>query len=311
MDRQNKKSLWLAIIFWCASNLTGMLYLARPIRAILYFCLEVITLLVPLLFMDLEDTWFVYLFPYGFFLIRIIGLIEIVMLYDQCETNPWYADGRGLPVVLCLFFLSLFATRYFYIEPIRIPGRSMEPTLLSGDFIVMKKLQAGTQLPAFQQSPHNALNIYRGQIIVFKYPKNPQQLYIKRVIAIPGDHLFYSNDKLIINGRIIEQKKVLEGSSEKSGKFVSHVYEENLYVFPYRIQNHNKGKGGPNWKLTIPDNMYFVMGDNRSNSHDSRNWGLVPVDHVVGTPNKIFWSKDPKGIRWKRLGLSIASPFQK
>lgn len=313
MSATQAKNLWLAILFWLVSTFVSMLYLRQPVRGGAYLCAEIMCLLSAGLLLSPQDPWAQIILPYGFLVLRIAGLIDTIRLIQRVQIkDQWYSKASSLPMVISLMFISLLLVRLLVYEPVRIPGRSMEPTLLAGDYLIMQKKAGHAGYGQFQYQvtpPTSSPQVYRGQIIIFKYPKDPSKLYIKRVIGLPGDQLYYSNHKLVINGHIVKQKKVLYGISE-TDNFTSYTYEETLGTVQYKIKNINKGKNGPHWSLTIPAGKYFVLGDNRSNSQDSREWGLVPASHIVGRPHKIFWSRDiDDQVRWRRLGMNLHTAF--
>ena len=185
-------------------------------------------------------------------------------------------------VVIALFVIT------FIVQAFQIPSQSMENTLLVGDYLLVNKLCYGGQGPGDHVMPYQ--KIARGDIIVFHYPVDPQQHFVKRVIGIPGDHLRMVNKKVLINGKPLDEPYV---------RFLEPANNQFRDNFP-RLDIAARGLGGDWWlqmkklvvddQLIIPEGHYFVMGDNRDDSEDSRYWGFVPRENIIGRPLVIYWS---------------------
>ena len=219
--------------------------------------------------------------------------------------EPWYVDySRSFfPVLLIVLIL-----RSFVAEPFRIPSGSMMPTLLHGDFILVNKFSYGLRWPVLHNKFWQNGNPDRGDVIVFRYPQEPALDYIKRVVGIPGDHIEYRNKVLYINGQEMKQDdlgtyvgkgrdSVMTGSSKKKETIVSLDHEMLLNNRRYSIDN--------SW--TIPDGHFFVMGDNRDNSNDSRVWGMVPEENLVGKAFLVWmnWDIAEGQFDFRRIGKKI------
>ena len=207
------------------------------------------------------------------------------------------------PVILIVLIL-----RSFLIEPFRIPSGSMMPTLLDGDFILVNKFAYGIRLPVINTKIIDIGEPQRGDVAVFRYPKDPSVDYIKRVIGLPGDHIVYRNKRLYINGEQITLTDF--GRYEASGVGITmagaQLLEEDLESKPHNILiDHDRPV--LNMEYRVADNEYFVMGDNRDNSNDSRFWGTVPQENLVGKAFMIWmnWDSTNNGITWGRIGQSI------
>ncbi len=210
------------------------------------------------------------------------------------ERPAWLEYTAGFfPIILFIFVL-----RSFIYEPFRIPSGSMMPTLITGDMILVKKYQYGLRLPVLNTKILDTGEPQRGDVAVFRYPPNPSIDYIKRIVGLPGDHVSYIDKKLTINGVPVPEKE--------AGKYLDEQrllqlfqYEETLGDVKhnilidqrtpsslYALPSHNAPQacnyvpGG--LECTVPKGMYFVMGDNRDNSEDSRYWGFVPEDNLIG-----------------------------
>ncbi len=234
---------------------------------------------------------------------------------DETVKEPMLVEySRSFfPIILIVLLL-----RSFLVEPFRIPSGSMMPTLLVGDFILVNKFTYGLRLPVLNKKVIQINEPQRGDVVVFKYPKNPTVDYIKRVVGIPGDRIDYQNKTLYVNGQPQSQTPIGEfvgsGTNAKENGMLKRIEtlngkEHAILVnpatpdFSYGCQALLRGP------ITIPDYHYFAMGDNRDNSNDSRCWGLVPEENLVGKAFGIWMSWDTRRsgfpIAWERLGNGI------
>lgn len=236
-----------------------------------------------------------------FVLSVITGLLYAVDVLKFRKSRPknakdplWVEWGASFfPVILIVFVL-----RSFLFEPFKIPSGSMIPTLLVGDFILVNKFTYGIRLPVINKKIIPINDPQRGDVMVFRYPEDPSLDYIKRVVGLPGDTIAYQNKKLSINGQPLEMGKITdylhperlyysEQYTEKLGN-VEHkllndtdapAFVPGVGAFPQR-ENCTYNASGVICK--VPDGHYFMMGDNRDNSRDSRAWGFVPEANIVG-----------------------------
>ncbi len=190
------------------------------------------------------------------------------------------------PVLFIVFFL-----RSFLVEPFQIPSGSMIPTLEVGDFILVNKFAYGIRTPVLNNTLIPTGKPQRGDVMVFFPPHAPDTYYIKRVIGVPGDHISYNNHVLTLNGKVIEEKLVAE---LPAGAPMLRMVTENIdgkeftaykHIQPSRLSMHGS------W--VVPEGHYFMMGDNRDNSLDSREWGFVAEDAIVGKAFAVWmhWEK--------------------
>ncbi|MGH6647734.1 signal peptidase I [Aquabacterium sp.] len=216
---------------------------------------------------------------------------------ERLLMQPWWLDWTAglFPVIVVVFLM-----RSFLFEPFKIPSGSMVPTLLVGDLILVNKFHYGIRLPVINKKIIANHEPQRGDVMVFRYPVNPRLDYIKRVVGLPGDTIAYVNKRLTINGTPIEQTPLAEFYDQDSLRY-SLQYSENLsgvshrilvdkdrppYIPPQAIEDHpfkeNCSYSGEGVVCKVPPGHYFMMGDNRDNSQDSRFWGFVPDENIVG-----------------------------
>lgn len=204
-------------------------------------------------------------------------------------------------------FLIVLLLRSFLIEPFRIPSGSMMPTLLVGDFILVNKFVYGIRLPVSDYKIFQVSQPERGDVVVFRYPLDPSTPFIKRVVGLPGDRIAYYNKVLYINGQQADQRLVGTYTGHGSGANMTgaSLKQETLkpITHPILIQTGYPSVDG---KLVVPEGHYFVLGDNRDNSRDSRYWGTVPEELLIGKAFAVWMNWDlGNGIDWTRIGMSI------
>jgi len=199
-------------------------------------------------------------------------------------------------------FLIVLILRSFIVEPFRIPSASMMPTLLIGDFILVNKFEYGIRLPVINSKIIEVAGPQRGDIAVFRYPRDPSTPYIKRIVGLPGDHITYKNKQLYINGELMEQRTLerYQGNGASAGMNGAILRLEDLMGIKHRILV-DPSRPATMVDRVVPAGHYFAMGDNRDHSSDSRFWGFVPDDNLVGEAFFI-WMHWDSGINWSRLG---------
>ncbi|WP_295375158.1 signal peptidase I [uncultured Pseudacidovorax sp.] len=216
---------------------------------------------------------------------------------ERLLAQPWWLDWTAglFPVILVVFLL-----RSFVAEPFKIPSGSMMPTLLTGDLILVNKFTYGLRLPVLGTKITEGTPLARGDVVVFRYPPQPSMDYIKRVVGVPGDEVSYQNKRLTINGQPVSKDPLPDYFDEDTMRY-SKQYSEKLGAVEHRILNDDSRRAGlsdaeimafPNrencrysvegFVCKVPAGHYFMMGDNRDNSLDSRYWGFVPDQNVVG-----------------------------
>ncbi|HEY1102072.1 MAG TPA: signal peptidase I [Burkholderiaceae bacterium] len=209
--------------------------------------------------------------------------------------QPWWLDWTAglFPVIAIVFIL-----RSFLFEPFKIPSGSMIPTLLVGDLILVNKFHYGLRLPVLNTKITEGTPPARGDVMVFHYPPKPSLDYIKRVVGLPGDEVAYLNKQITINGKPASKGTLPDFFDEDSLRYFKQ-FEENLGNHKHRLLNDadrpafisgaddfafrkNCNYSAEGVVCKVPAGHYFVMGDNRDNSLDSRYWGFVPDQNIVG-----------------------------
>ncbi len=228
------------------------------------------------------------------------------------------------PVLLVVFVL-----RSFVAEPFKIPSSSMRPTLEVGDFILVNKFIYGLRIPIAETKVIPVGDPQRGDVVVFRYPVNPSQDFIKRVVGVGGDVVKYEDKKLTVNGQVVPRVRdgtygylenlryeMLERDKETArndggeatytvgvNPQAAPVYPSNVRPFPHRENCEYNERG---FTCKVPPGQYFMMGDNRDNSDDSRYWGFVPDDHIRGKAFFIWFNWDDiSSLAFDRVGTVI------
>ena len=216
-------------------------------------------------------------------------------LRDEKLRQPWWLEYTAsfFPVILVVFVV-----RSFVVEPFKIPSGSMVPTLLVGDFILVNKFEYGLRLPITNTRITQGRPVQRGDVVVFRYPKDESVDYIKRVIGLPGDVIEYQDKKLTINGKPVPETALPDYLDEERLGYAKQFQEDidgrknailnNPAVppfivgaedYPYRDNCQYNARGVI---CKVPPGNFFMMGDNRDNSADSRYWGFAPEANIVG-----------------------------
>ncbi len=221
--------------------------------------------------------------------------IDVQESKERLLMQPWWLDWTAglFPVIATVFLL-----RSFLFEPFKIPSGSMIPTLQVGDLILVNKFTYGVRLPVIHTKIIEGNAPQRGDVMVFRYPPQPNLDYIKRVVGVPGDEVAYLNKRLTINGQAVDTASAADFFDDSVMRYFKQ-YEEQLGTRPHRLLNNPEVpafiQGASNFAYRdncrysvegvvckVPEGHYFMMGDNRDNSLDSRYWGFVPESHIVG-----------------------------
>ncbi|MDR2219706.1 MAG: signal peptidase I [Methylobacillus sp.] len=232
----------------------------------------------------------------------IVWLLDIAYLRKarpEGAAESWVVEYSKsfFPVILAVFLI-----RSFLVEPFKIPSGSMMPTLLTGDFILVNKFTYGLRVPLLNSTFIEVNHPQRGEVMVFRYPVDESQNYIKRVVGLPGDRIRIEGHQVTINGQPLDAtfEHDYEYIAEGLNIIVTKRYKEKLgeHVHDILWEDVAVEKNG---EIIVPEGHYFMMGDNRDHSSDSRFWGLVPEKNIIGKAFMIWWNFDNFG----RIGNSI------
>jgi signal peptidase I len=248
---------------------------------------------------------------FALILVILSALSGFIYLADVLYLGPRRKKSAPMPKVIeyARSFFPVFITvlifRSFLIEPFRIPSSSLEPTLLVGDFVAVNKFAYGLRMPVWEKKIVPIASPKTGEVVVFRWPPNPSIDYIKRVIGVPGDHIVYHNKKLIINDVPVNQSFIEYTTDESSGRTVA-LSRETLNGVVHDIFTRPDIQAN-DFDITVPPHSYFMMGDNRDDSSDSRYWGFVS-DHLLrGKAFLIWmsWNSKEGNVRFNRVGHLI------
>ncbi|QNN56321.1 signal peptidase I [Diaphorobacter ruginosibacter] len=227
--------------------------------------------------------------------IRPDGADDLQETRQKLLMQPWWLDWTAglFPVILVVFLL-----RSFLFEPFKIPSGSMYPTLWVGDLILVNKFTYGLRLPVLNTRVTQGKAPQRGDVVVFRYPPQPNVDYIKRIVGVPGDKVAYLNKRLTVNGQPVPTTAMTDFFEEDAMRYFKQ-FKEKFGDNTHNVLNNNDApafiQGASNFQYrdkctysvegvtcTVPEGNFFVMGDNRDNSLDSRYWGFVPEGNIVG-----------------------------
>lgn len=235
------------------------------------------------------------------------SVVDAELTENDPVKEPWYVEySRSFFPVLFIVLLL----RTFVAEPFHIPSGSMRPNLLVGDFILVNKFAYGLRLPVLHTKILSLGEPERGDAIVFRFPPDPRKDYIKRLIGMPGDTITYKNKQLYINGKKLSMQQLGPYQPKTNGleDLNAYVWEEDLLGLKHKIMiNPSRLNLMAEGEYSVPKGHYFVMGDNRDNSSDSRIWGFVPEEHLVGRAMFIWMNFNfrERSVDFDRVGTVI------
>jgi len=232
----------------------------------------------------------------------VVAVEKFLMRNDDGEGTGSVTRQTVVEYSRSFFPVLLFVLiiRSFVFEPFRIPSGSMMPTLLQGDFIFVQKYAYGLRLPVTETKIIETGEPERGDVIVFRLPSDTSINYIKRVVGLPGDEIKYERHRLVINGETVELEKDAEATS------LEPRFNEVLGEREHDILITSPSYSVRDGVYRVPEGHYFVMGDNRDNSKDSRFIGAIPESHLVGEAVRIWMHMDGfQWPRWERVGTKI------
>ena len=255
-------------------------------------------------------------FKFAFILLFLVIASGLIAAIDKFILKP-NKPCKVAEYAKSYFWLLLiiFIIRSFVIQPFVVPSQSLEPTVRPGDFIAVSQFAYGLRFPIWNKKLLNIGKLKRGDIVVFHWPVDPKIDFVKRVVGLPGDKISYINKVLYINGKMAKQKLIKYTLDTNDGKtfWKVKVIQENLNGVKHKI--YICAKDAPTcpgnelnfYNLKVPKGQYFMMGDNRDDSDDSRGWGFVPKNNIVGKAFMIWmsWGGWKHPIRFSRIGTSL------
>jgi signal peptidase I len=205
-------------------------------------------------------------------------------------------------------FLIVLVLRSFVFQPFNVPTGSLEPTVMPGDYLFVTQYSYGLRTPVWHQLLMPVSSPKRGDIIVLRSPVHPDILLVKRLIGLPGDDISYIDKVLYINGKKMQQTFVKNSFDVEPGDNIAvKEMSENLSGKVHNILINPNRRAQSFYHLHVPKGQYFMMGDNRDNSDDSRSWGFVPAKNLEGKAKIIFfnWNSKSHHPEWKRIGIKV------
>lgn len=270
-------------------------------------------------------------FSFSFILLALTvfsGVVTLIdMIWQKRAAKLGEEPRKKLPALVDYsksFFpvlLIVLLLRSFLWQPYQVPTGSLEPTVVPGDLILVDQYAFGLKMPVWNKVLIPTTTLKRGDIAVFHYPVNTNLNFVKRIIGVPGDKISYVNKVLTINGKVMQQTRLKSGFDTEPNQPSTAVtiYSENLDGVKHNIQINNRVPANNFYNLVVPKGEYFMMGDNRDNSEDSRYWGFVPKADFIGKASVVFMSWDSNAhwfsshfpfilrdkVRWGRIGNSL------
>lgn len=219
-------------------------------------------------------------------------------------TRPWLI-AQAYDFFWVIFIVWII--RSFFGQGYAVPSGSLEPTVKPVEFIVVNQFKYGIRLPVIHKKIFNISEPKRGDIVVFRWPPDEHWNYVKRLIGVPGDRISYHNKVLTINGKIAKQTKLSDSYTIDPKHLPVETHQEALGSVKHDIYLSKDWHSNDDFSVVVPPGYYFMMGDNRDFSGDSRSWGFVPEKNIIGQAFMIALSFDTTHykIRWSRLGKRI------
>ena len=304
-----KPNKWIAATLGLFLQPIGLLYVARPQWAAFYLIALVVLGVVMFTFLAGGVQFISIDFASG-----VVGIAAAIHSYRVASqftvrtTRPAYTRWYGLGGIVLGFAALIFLSRAFVLEPFRVPARSMEPSVPVGSYLLVNKWGYGhyntygiTLIRTQRSAP-----LARADLVVFDYPERPELSFVKRIIGLPGDKVAYRDKRLTINGEPVRTTAIVASTDSKAGPETFRQFSEYLGVLPHLVIVDDRAPavrlGGvrnfpgreqcvydvSGFECAVPVGNYFVMGDNRDNSEDSRYWGFVPESAVIGKVSQVF-----------------------
>ena len=281
----------------------------KPMRVLFVFLLTLT--LIGMGIMNFQVTLTLFMFGTG-----IIVLIDRLFFHrarvSAKKVRPYVVENAYS------FFgvlLTVWVIRSFLIQPYRVPTGSLQPTVAPGDFLLVQQFAYGLKFPIGNKQLMATHQPQRGDIALFYYPVDPNVVFVKRVIGVPGDHIQFNHEVLWINGKEMQQTNIgstIDNEPAEEGNPEEHIRvqekEENLNGIKHKIYMTNIDTPlSQDFNIHVPPGQYFMMGDNRDNSDDSRVWGFVPENFFIGKAFRVWmsWDAIEHKVRWDRIGLGV------
>jgi signal peptidase I len=300
---KNRPNKWVAAVLCLLSPPIGLLYVAEFIWAVVYLFATLCLVVLALVFLHQAPVVATVL-GLGINVVSAVHSFRLASAYPDEKSRPIYSRWYGLLGIYLGLFAVIFSFRSFLFEPFRFPSGSMIPTVEPGAHLIVKKWGYG-HYGSFGITPFQreiTSDLQRGDLIVFDFPEERSTQYMKRLIALPGDKIAYLDKKLSINGTEIPRRKVDDYVNYGNGVLpmvklsrFEEILDAGVYTVVINDEVPQRVLGSPSFRLQencifephgmtceVPAGHYFMLGDNRDNSRDSRYWGFVPADHVVG-----------------------------
>jgi len=278
---------WIAILIGIVLQPFVFLYVNRPKLFWIYFTVSSVVIGIDFLLlinMDADSVFKHVNLSWIFFIICPIHAYKITKSYDENQPRNWYTRWWAIPSIYLSFFLPIFLCRVFLFEPFSIPSISMSPSINVGDHVIVKKWGFGGYstygIDVIDTGLSGKSLVQRGKVYVF-HPPHSKSPFVKRLIGLPGDLIEIKDDAISVNGKILLSELV-----SNLGK--KTIYREENETNSYLIQRFHERFSSITSTITIPENNYFFLGDNRDNSADSRTWGTVSGDDFVGEVVYVF-----------------------
>ena len=255
-------------------------------------------------------------FDFPFILTVLVLFTGIVSAIDFFFLQPRRKQKGGRISRIAEYCRSFFPAllivlliRSFLVQPYRVPTGSLEPTILPGDLIIVNQYIYGLRLPVLNTKIKKISEPKLGDIVLFHYPKDPSVVYIKRVIGTPNDHIVYKNKVLTINGKQAKQLDLGKGLDYEVNMALPVDLKKEILPngVTHNILIRDGMNNGMDFDITVPADSYFMMGDNRDGSDDSRDWGYVPEANLIGKAfgTWMSWDSATNSIRWERIGKPV------
>lgn len=297
---------WIAALLGFLVPPVGMLYVVRPLRAAVYLAIAILLMPAGVLLGAQGIASAELVIGFGGIAWRVVGGVDAFRLARAWKGSilPWYSRAPALAGFFVAGLLAIGSFRAFLYEPFRIPSGSMQPTLRVGDQILVKKYLYGWNVPFTGRRFARFAGPQRGDVAVFRFPPDPTLHYVMRVVGLPGETVVYANKRLRIDGR--ELLVTQDGEEPPLVRYREQLGDVNHGILhdpsgPAGVTSPQdfEGRDGcrfddAGFACKVPAQRYFVMGDNRDNTHDSRYWGFVPADNFVG-PAFLIWHSAQEG----------------